>query len=217
MVRDTVIKVAWAAGQKNLPIQRAKSFFKSNKNWGHILVYLPHNGTKAQCVGKGFHCCRRWVLCRSSSDRHRTASRRLCYLDSALSSFEVKFATWMCITSICHRVGLCRKFGNRLRPLFCHLRTMNPFLVPFSHLIPLSFSCRIKWKEKKNPIYLFGSQFCLRLFFKDPSFVSLIRCLITEKALLTNPGYKEAPSEEHMTSSTGLLYHMNSDSIAHPK
>ena len=145
----------------------------------------------------------------------------------ALDSFEEACVIWivhgdpsrwnlMYITCVCNRVGLCRKFENRWRPLFCHLRTMNPFLLPLSHLIPHSFSCQIKQKEKKR-IYLFTSQFCLRLFFKDPSFVSLIRCLITEKALLTNAGYKEAPSEEHMTSPAGLLYHMNSDSIAHPK
>lgn len=76
-----------------------------------------------------------------------------------------------------------------------------------------------KKNPQKNPIYLFTSQFYLRLgfFFKAPAFMSLIRCLIREKALLTNPGYKAAPSEEHMTSSAGLLHHMNSDSSAHPK
>lgn len=41
-------------------------------------------------------------------------------------------------------------------------------------------------KKPPNSIYLFTSQFCLSLFFKDPSFVSLIRCLIREKALLTS-------------------------------
>lgn len=107
---------------------------------------------------------------------------------------------------ICHMDGcnwclpqgwLCRNLENRLNSLFCHFRTRNPFLVSLSHLIPLPFSCWAKWKrnhknQKKTPnsIYLFTSHFCLSLFFKDPSFVSLIRCLIRERALLTNRGTK---------------------------
>lgn len=43
-----------------------------------------------------------------------------------------------------------RKFKNRLRPLFCHLRSMNPSLVPLPNLIPLSFFLSDKMKRKKR-------------------------------------------------------------------
>lgn len=66
-------------------------------------------------------------------------------------------------------------------------------------------------KKTPNSIYLFTSQFCLSLFFKDPSFVSLIRCLIREKALLTSR-LQSSPFREHMTSSPGTLQPRNSAS-----
>lgn len=129
--------------------------------------------------------------------------------------------TWMGATGVCHKGGSVEILKIDEDLLFCHLRTRNPFLVPLSHLIPLPYSCWAKWKKKKtqqktektpNSIYLFTSHFCLSLFFKDPSFVSLIRCLIRERALLTNRGYKGStwPHPQDY-SSTGI------QPPAHPK
>lgn len=108
------------------------------------------------------------------------------------------WSLWMGATGVCHKAGSVEilKIDEDLCSVISEqgIRFLSPFPILFLSPFPVEQNeeKNPQKNQKKNPnsVYLFTSHFCLSLFFKDPSFVSLIRCLIREKALLTNRGYK---------------------------